>query len=273
MFTKYVVLLSAMLLLIPAQILMAQTPWQQTTAAGVVFEYRVTQDGLNLEGKVIGQSTGWVGVGFNPTTVMRDANIIIGYVSGAISTIRDDWGTSDTAHASDLGLGGTTDVTLIEGMEVAGVTTLHFTLPLASVDQYDRPLAIGQTYTVILARGSNSADNFTGTHTDAGYGSITLQAPVSNEDNILNPSATQILGNYPNPFRPSTTIRYQLAEKGSAELSVFNARGQIVHSANITQNAGEHGYLWQAGSLPSGTYIVRLKARDRISQTKVNLMK
>ncbi len=251
----------------------AQTPWQQTDAAGVLFEYRVTQDGLNLEGKLTANTTGWVAVGFNPTSVMRNANIIIAYVSGGNTLIRDDWGTSNTAHVSDISLGGTSDVTLTGGSETAGQTSVEFTLPLQTADQYDRPLQIGSTYTVILARGANGADSFTGMHADAGYGSITLLQPVASDDEVIAAAQAHILSVYPNPFNPRATIRYYLADKSPAELRIYNARGQLVHTRALPPEAGENSYLWQAQDLPSGSYTVRLLAGGRVTQSRVSLLK
>ncbi|HNX38151.1 MAG TPA: T9SS type A sorting domain-containing protein [Candidatus Cloacimonadota bacterium] len=271
MFKIYMILLVALL---PAvTLLRAETPWQTTSAAGVTFEYRVTQDSQSLEGKVTAQTTGWVAVGFNPTSAMRNANIIIGYVSGANTMIRDDWGTSNSAHASDISLGGTNNLTIIGGTESAGSTMIHFTIPLVTTDQYDRPLTIGQSYTVILARGANNADNYTGDHNGAGYGSISVTAPVANNDETQIPSHGKILSVYPNPFNPQTTIRYSLAESGNIVLSFFNTRGQLVHSAGMTESAGEHSYVWNADAQPSGAYIVRLTDAKGSSSVRLNLIK
>ena len=264
-------IMAAMLLIITG--LGAQTPWQQTSAANVTLEYRVTDDSQSLEVKVTANTTGWVSAGFNPTTVMRNANIIIGYVSGTTASIRDDYGVSNTSHASDVGLGGTSDVTLIGGTESGGSTMLHFSIPLNSGDQYDRELQIGQSYPVILARGANNADNYSGMHADAGISTITLQAPVSSDDDLVPAGSSRILGSYPNPFNPQATIRYSRAQKGGAVLSIYNPRGQIVHEAELPSEAGEQSYVWQAAGLPSGIYTARLRAGDGLSWLRLNLVK
>lgn len=271
--TQMIILFTLAALILPALSLKAQTPWQQTSAANVTLEYRVTQDAQNLEVKLTAPTTGWIAVGFNPTSVMRNANIIIGFVGGAVSTIRDDWGVSNTSHTADVGLGGSSDVTLVTGSETDGSTMLHFTLPLDSGDQYDRPLQVGQSYPVILARGANNADNFSGMHADAGNATITLQAPVSNDDELLPSSGSRILGNYPNPFGAQTTIRYQMAKQGSAELGIYNSRGQLVHKAQVQAEKGDMDYLWQPRNLPNGTYTVRLKTQDSESSGRLNLIK
>ncbi|MDZ4121384.1 MAG: DOMON domain-containing protein, partial [Candidatus Cloacimonadaceae bacterium] len=201
--------------------LYSQSAWQNVSAAGMTFEYRITADGQDLEGKISGETTGWVAVGFNPTSVMRNANIIIGYVTTANVMIRDDWGTSNTSHASDISLGGSSNVELIEGTETGGITTIHFTIPLNSGDSYDQVLQAGQSYPIILARGANGADNFSGMHADAGTAQINLIEPVSNDDQALAASpGSYIIGNYPNPFNPTTNIRLYLASSDNAQITI-----------------------------------------------------
>lgn len=253
--------------------LFAETPWQQTSASGVVFEYRVTQDGLNLEGKLIGETTGWVAVGFNPTNVMRNANIVIAYVSGVNAVIRDDWGNSNTSHVSDTSQGGTNDVTLLSGNEAAGVTTIHFTIPLVTSDQYDRPMQIGSTYPVILARGANGADNFTGMHAAAGNGSITLVAPVSTDDPVSSPGSKLQLYSYPNPINPQTTLSYSTPATGEYSLSIYNIRGERVYYSTKMHQKGEHKLVWEASALPSGNYIVSLDGAGGRALRRVTLQK
>lgn len=260
--------------------LSAQSPWQSVTAANVTLEYRILAGGETLECKLMGETTGWVAVGFNPTSVMRNANIIIGFVSGGTASIRDDWGTSNTSHSADTSLGGTSDVALIEGMETAGITTLHFTIPLSTADQYDRPMMVGQTYPIILARGSNNADNYTGMHAGADFAQISLVAPVSNEDShngTLSP--VRILGNYPNPFNPNTSIRYSVDKAGLTSLQIYNSRGQLVLNKSLeASKAGEGVFAWngldnRGKTCPSGIYTVRLQSGESWSKHRITLMK
>ena len=267
---KETYVLTIFMLMLSVTLLTAQTPWQTASAGGVTFQYRVTQDSQNLEGKMTASTTGWVAVGFNPTSVMRNANFIIGYLSAGTGNIRDDWGTSNTTHVSDVSLGGQNNVTLVTGTESAGSTMLHFTIPLSTTDQYDRNMQIGQTYPIILAKGS--ADNYTGQHNDAGYASITIQAPVANDD-ALNPVPSLKLSGYPNPFNPQTTLRYTLEKSGELELIIFNVRGQLIHKVRRYETVGEHSYLWNADDLPGGTYIVRLRSGDSVSNIKVDLIR
>jgi len=266
------------IMLLISGVLAAQSPWQSVTAADITFEYRVLDDGATLEGKLTGETTGWVAVGFNPSSVMRNANIIIGYVSGTNAQIRDDWGTSNTSHASDTSLGGTSNVSLMQGTEAAGITMLHFSIPLASGDQYDQALMVNQSYPIILARGANGADNYTGMHADADFAQISLLAPVSVQDENIS-GANRILGNYPNPFNPSTTISYQSSPKQPGRIMIYNQRGQLVYMKNIEPGkTGPGSFVWDGQDLkgrgcPSGVYQVVLENPEGYSRHRITLMK
>ncbi|HEY6191656.1 MAG TPA: T9SS type A sorting domain-containing protein [Bacteroidota bacterium] len=72
--------------------------------------------------------------------------------------------------------------------------------------------------------------------------------------------------NYPNPFNPTTQIRFDLPEVSTVRLSVFNILGQEVATlVSGTMAAGFQSVEWntsnlQGSALPSGVYIYRLQA-------------
>ncbi|MEN8208688.1 MAG: DOMON domain-containing protein [Candidatus Fermentibacteria bacterium] len=128
------------------------------------FQMTWSVEESNLEISASAPTTGWVAVGFEPSAAMKDADIVIGYVAGGEVYLRDDWGDNYTSHKADIDLGGTDDVTAVSGYEDGGFTGITFSIPLSSGDQYDHVLEEGGTYTVILAYGSNDADDFDGLH-------------------------------------------------------------------------------------------------------------
>ena len=136
--------------------------FKTTTAGGITLKWKVEGDDLQV--KVSAATTGWVAVGFDPANRMQGANFIIGYVSGDDVFIRDDYGSGPTAHLSDTSAGGSDDVTDEGGTEADGTTEITFTIPLDSGDSLDRVLVEGSSYTVLLGRGPNGADNFTAQH-------------------------------------------------------------------------------------------------------------
>lgn len=140
------------------------------TAAGVTLRYRV--DGDSLRCILSAQTTGWVAVGFNPSSRMKDANFILGYVDNGTVTVRDDWGTQEMSHQADVDLGGRANVRAIQGQETSGITEVEFIIPLDSGDAFDRALTVGQSYPVLLAR--SGMDDINVQHSNRDQTTITL---------------------------------------------------------------------------------------------------
>jgi hypothetical protein len=82
------------------------------------------------------------------------------------------------------------------------------------------------------------------------------------------PATAVLMNNYPNPFNPSTTIRYGLPHTSHVTLTIFNTIGQIVATLQKgTQEAGYHDVTFEGNDLPSGVYLYRLTTED-FDQTK-----
>jgi hypothetical protein len=119
-------------------------------------------------------TTGWVAVGFHSEGAMKNANIIIGYVTGTAVHLRDDFGIDYTAHAEDVSLGGTSNLTVVGGSESNGRTSISFTIPLSTDDSRDRELVPGEGCDIIMANGPNGADGFTEKHQWVGVATISI---------------------------------------------------------------------------------------------------
>lgn len=84
----------------------------------------------------------------------------------------------------------------------------------------------------------------------------------------------RLLGNYPNPFNPTTNIQYQLSESSKVVLEVYNVLGQRVSRMNMgTQVAGDYSVEFDASQLSSGFYLVRMYAGNNIQSIKMTLLK
>ena len=80
--------------------------------------------------------------------------------------------------------------------------------------------------------------------------------------------------NFPNPFNPATTIRYEIKELTDVELKVFDILGREVMSLiNEEKPAGRYEAKFDAKGLPSGIYFYRLRAGSFVETKKMVLMK
>ncbi len=78
----------------------------------------------------------------------------------------------------------------------------------------------------------------------------------------------------PNPFNPSTAIRYQLSADSYVKAEVFDTAGRLVATlADGWREAGTHMVTFHAGDLPSGIYVYRVTAGEFNSSGKMVLMK
>ncbi len=93
------------------------------------------------------------------------------------------------------------------------------------------------------------------------------------------PLFTALDGNYPNPFNPTTCIRYSLAQDAYTELTIYNVRGQLVRTlVSEPQKAGSHEITWYSTddnrkSVASGVYLYKFKAGDYSRVRKMLLLK
>jgi len=88
-----------------------------------------------------------------------------------------------------------------------------------------------------------------------------------------SPSVT-LLGNYPNPFNPTTEISFNLPSASHVKLEVFNVMGQKVATlVNGQFEAGEHVVQWDGRDAASGVYFYRLQADDFVDTKKMMLLK
>jgi hypothetical protein len=84
---------------------------------------------------------------------------------------------------------------------------------------------------------------------------------------------------YPNPFNPSTTIRFAMKEPAQVKLQIFNLRGELVRTlANGEHKAGLHEKLWNGrdhtGNLAaSGVYFYRLQIGEKLSRGRMQMVK
>jgi hypothetical protein len=80
--------------------------------------------------------------------------------------------------------------------------------------------------------------------------------------------------NFPNPFNPTTTIRFAIPQNEHVTLKVYDLLGREVATlVNEARSAGNHEAFFDASNLASGVYIYRLTAGNFIATKKFTLIK
>jgi N-acetylmuramoyl-L-alanine amidase len=105
---------------------------------------------------------------------------------------------------------------------------------------------------------------------------VTFETAVSTDDQdwIDLPEHLTLYPNYPNPFNPSTTIRFSLPSSETVQFSVFDLMGRKVteHTLGVL-SAGTHVYSFDATDISSGHYIYRISTSAGFVSGKMSLIK
>jgi len=113
----------------------------------------------------------------------------------------------------------------------------------------------------------------------SGILSFVIQTGLPKRSEETLPGSFQLFPNYPNPFNPNTTLKFDIPEYGAVRLVIYNIMGQRVRTlVNQPLPAGHHGIIWdgrnQAGAaVASGVYFSVLTHGDEIKARKMLLLK
>ena len=122
-----------------------------------------------------------------------------------------------------------------------------------------------------------------------GFGHLYLYRFVSNsgqegslnmvENHLPSVSNVKIHQNFPNPFNPVTTLRYDLPENSLVNITIYDMMGKEVKTLiNQTQDAGYRSVVWDATNnygnpVSAGIYLYQILAGDYLSTKKMVLLK
>jgi hypothetical protein len=84
-------------------------------------------------------------------------------------------------------------------------------------------------------------------------------------------SQSSLSSNYPNPFSPNTTIKFNIVKGEQGTLTIYNTKGQAVLRKGFV--SGEHNYEWVHAGLSSGVYIYRLQTNTQDISRKMSLIR
>ncbi len=98
-------------------------------------------------------------------------------------------------------------------------------------------------------------------------------------DNNTIPLVTELFGNYPNPFNPTTRIKFSLKSDSFVKLTIYNIKGQkIKELINKHLDAGYYNIIWDGDDsngkkVASGVYFYRFSAGKYSKIGRMILMK
>jgi len=171
------------------------------------------------------------------------------------------WGVNANSDSYRTGSGTSLSAPLVSGAAAV----------ILSAHSDWTPMQVRQAMMMTADRVDNPDNNY-------GYGVIDVMAAIDYETSSINhnniPDEFLILNVYPNPFNPTTTIRFSVEARHASLLQVFDITGRLVETIeNDKLLPGEHAYTWDASGLSSGIYFVQLKTPFGSITQKITYLK
>ena len=118
------------------------------------------------------------------------------------------------------------------------------------------------------------------------YDSLTLLTPAQwlgsyqlcmegiNHQTQELPKNFKLYNNYPNPFNPTTTIKFDLPKKSYVQMIIYDILGKTVSTlVDENREAGSYEVEWNGSNYSSGTYFYKLSAGDFVDVKRMILLK
>jgi hypothetical protein len=283
-----------------------QDPWNSapTVVDGPAVHYWVTYDDTNLyvaaevEDQVVtvpGEGNRSDGITFNIASrkhstengVLPSKQLTVNIDSSGNGKAADDLiAMVDTAGLEfNLQLGNGTNVNDIAEIDTG--YTVELKIPFAGLEY---PQDLGDSV-VFIGGLVNDLDIFEDAASNyyaktwwftANWGGNNQKAPawvvlgpanpsVGVNDDIQVPTSIKLYDNYPNPFNPSTTIKFSMNVNSDVTLSVYNVLGQLVSvmkKTNVPAGFGE--FQFNAAGLSSGVYFYQMEIKNLTNSSVVN---
>ncbi len=103
--------------------------------------------------------------------------------------------------------------------------------------------------------------------------------PTSANDEVIPQNPVTSLRNYPNPFKPFTTISVDVKSPQTVEVEIYNTKGQLIRTLqSASANAGIHNLVWDSKDasgrdVTAGIYLYKVKGGKFSSSKKMILLK
>ncbi|MBT3232036.1 MAG: T9SS type A sorting domain-containing protein [Calditrichaeota bacterium] len=236
-------------------------PWRETQGyqinvdADVVLNYPQQDEGRivgDMESELKNRNSHW----YTPQVTDNNMSLLISSITGMELSLNDevaafDWdgmvvgvGIFDRSGRAGITIWGDDSATEYKEGPIAGEP---FELKLWDASrQWVRDISI-----VDIESGSGLI------YEPEGFAAVTAEVyPIFTGDFHLE-------GAFPNPFNPTTKIKYTVPIINSVSLQVFDIKGRLVETlVEGVMPPGTHSVVWDAGGVGAGVYIVRMKGES-----------
>jgi hypothetical protein len=219
-----------------------------------------------------------ISAGSSANAGVRDVSVINSGPGGGTATLSGGFMVSNPAPTivsispTNAGRGSLINVVITGTQFINGVTTVGFGPDISvanpmvkSASELQMSLSVG----AMAAAGTRAvsvtnASPGGGTATLAGGFNVTTSPATGIEGDLgVIPDQYVLQEAYPNPFNPSTRVRYGIPENSRVELVVHNMLGNVVAQlVSGERSKGLYELHWHAENLPSGVYLIRFHAES-----------
>ena len=193
-------------------------------------------------------------------------------------TVNNPLPTISSVSPLSANRGSIVNITVTGSQFITGVTSMNFGPDIvvnSVVVKSSTEILANITLSSLAASGSRTV---TVTNASPGGGSANLPAGFTvgtgvatlvEENTGVVPDQFLLQEAYPNPFNPSTRIRFGLPEQSRIKLDIHNMLGNVVAELiNGDRAKGFYELQWHADNLPSGVYLIRMYAESLESARK-----
>ena len=137
----------------------------------------------------------------------------------------------------------------------------------------------GLTNTDVRSLTVSDANLFAGTYCGGVWRCPMSELVALDEASAQKPGSFDLLQNFPNPFNPTTTIKFDLPNSSNVTLKIYNLLGQEERTlVSGNKQAGYHTVIWdgknnQGAAVSSGVYLYRLQTGEYSKTMKLMMLK
>ncbi len=187
----------------------------------------------------------------------------------AVATVNLALNGANATSIGDIDLPGFEGHSYLIGFE-------SFILPIGEVESILTVRATNEGTTDWFSLGENP---WTYNFDERNWAVFSITTAVDDDDVVDIPEAYKLFPSYPNPFNPTTTIQYYVAQESKVTLKIFNVMGVLVKTlVDDVQAQGQNSVMWNGRNnsgqkVSSGVYLYTLTAEGFLQTRTMILLK